>query len=124
MAQDGELVIRSFAEFNGIEPTIAPPYLMAGDVSTNAVREGATVRFSVYYYDVNALEPAFVNLVVNGRTYAMQPAGEVDYGRPVLFEHEMVITDSFNDFHFVASNGHRERRIPQDHDLPGPFLTP
>jgi hypothetical protein len=121
--QDGELIARAFAEFYGIESKAVPPYLMAGDVDMNNARKGEATAFTVYYYDLNGLPPTRLEVVVNGKPYAMQADAGADYRKPVRFQHQLTLAEPVNDYYFMASNGRQERRIPEGYQLPGPFLV-
>ncbi|NLF29422.1 MAG: hypothetical protein GX591_00890 [Planctomycetes bacterium] len=123
LLQDGELIIRALAEHYGIESRSYAPCLMAGDVDRNAVARGETAAFRVYYYDMHGLPPERVELRVNGKSYPMRGPAEADYSRPVRFECELPITDAVNDYGFAASNGRRERTVPEGYLLPGPFIV-
>ena len=84
--QDGELIVRSFAEYFGIESKDCPPFLMAGDCNTNNGKKGDKIIFSVYYYDINELPPKHVTLVVGDKKYEMTAAkSDNNYRKPVLY---------------------------------------
>ena len=122
LMQDGELITRSFYEYFGMESKDCPPFLMAGDCNTNNGKKGDSITFSVYYYDINKLPPKNVTLVINGKNYEMQTAGKADYKKPVLYQCNFVLNEQTNDYYFTASNGKKERRIPENYSLPGPFI--
>ncbi|MFW6145945.1 MAG: M14 family zinc carboxypeptidase [Planctomycetota bacterium] len=122
VVQDGELIVRALAEHDGIPSRSYAPCLMAGDVDRNAAAPGETVTFSVYYYDIHGRPPERVELHVNGKSYRMRGPEAADYSRPVRFEYDLAITDAANDYSFTASNGRRERTVPEGYHLPGPFL--
>ena len=121
--QDGELIARAYAEFFGIEARETAPYLMAGDVDVNNGKKGAPVSYSVYYYDLNGLPPAGIKVVINGKAFKMDCAREPDYKRPVKYTLQTTLEEPRNDYYFTASNGKKERKIPEgDYFLPGPFI--
>ena len=122
--QDGELIVRAFAEYFGI-PRAAEvaPFLMAGDVNTNNGKKGDTVHFWCYYYDVNKKPAQKVLLVIGDHRYEMKAPKEPDYSKPVRFECEVTLAEKRNDYHFEATNGSKDRRIPEQYELPGPFLV-
>ncbi len=122
LLQDGELIVRALAEHDGILSRSYPPCLMAGNVDPNAVAAGETATFSVYYYDLHGRPPERVELLVNGKSYPMRGPRTADYSRPVRFAYDLPITDATQAYRFRASNGLRERTVPEDYALPGPFL--
>jgi hypothetical protein len=121
--QDGELIARCFAEFYGISGKEVAPYLMAGDVDKNCGRKGEEIKYSVYYYDINQLPPVKIEVVINNKSYRMTTGQKTDYKKPVLFTCNVTLKKPLNNYFFLASNGLKERRIPEeDYMLPGPFI--
>ncbi len=121
--QDGELIARSYAEFFGIDAKEAAPYLMAGDVDRNSGKKGEELTYSVYYYDAGGLPPRKVEVKINGKNYQMSSAKEPDFRKPVKFIYKTILTEAVNNYCFTASNGKKERTVPEDaYLLPGPFI--
>jgi hypothetical protein len=121
--QDGELIARSFAKYYGIPSGNVAPYLMAGDVDKNCGKKGAELTWSVYYWDINELKPSSIEVVINGKTYKMIPDGNPDFKKPVKYIFKTILDNPTNDYYFRASNGKKERKIPEDnYQLPGPFI--
>lgn len=121
--QDGELIARAFGAMYGATSQTVPPFLMAGDTDVNHGREGDTVTFVCYYYDVLRAPARQVAVVIGGRRHEMKGPETPDYSRPVRFEYKLKLTQPRNDYYFVASNGQAERRVPEDYSLPGPFIV-
>lgn len=121
--QDGELIARCFAEFYGIQSKEIAPYLMAGDIDKNCGKKGNSVTYSVYYYDINEIPPAKIEVIINGKPYKMTCENKVDYKKPVKYTYKSILNEPLNDYYFTASNGKKERKIPEDdYLLPGPFI--
>jgi hypothetical protein len=123
VVQDGELIARAFAEFYDIASKEPPPHLMGGDVDRNSGGKGDVVTFTVYYYDPSAQPPSKVEVVINGKVHPMEGEAKPDHRKPVRFQYRATLAGPANDYCFVASNGRRERRVPAEYLLPGPFIV-
>ncbi len=122
--QDGELIVRSYAKHYELKSQEnMPPYFMGGDVDKNNGKKGDVVKFYGYYIDVNGLPSTKVDVVINGMTFNMTAAPDADYKKAIKFSLDYKLIDPVSDFYFVVSNGKKERRIPEDYTLPGPFIV-
>ena len=122
--QDGELIARSYANFYGIPSNKTAPYLMAGDVDKNCGVKGTELTYSVYYWDINELNPSNIEVFIGGKAYKMSYEGTPDFKKPVKYTYKTTLEKSSNNYSFRASNGKKERRIPEDNYLlPGPFIV-
>ena len=121
--QDGELIARSYANFYGISSKETAPYLMAGDVDKNCGVKGTELTYSVYYWDINSIKPSKVEVLIGRKAYQMSCEGTPDFKKPVKYTYRTTLAKSTNDYSFRASNGKKERRIPEDNYLlPGSFI--
>lgn len=121
--QDGELIARCFAGFYGIQGKEVAPFLMAGDVNKNCGKKGDEIVYSVYYYDLQQKPPVKIQVVINKKPYDMTSKPDADFRKPVLHTFKYKLKKPVNDYFFVASNGIKERKIPEENYLlPGPFI--
>ena len=121
--QDGELIARCFGEFYGIETKEVAPYLMGGDVDRNSGKKNDPVTYYVYYYDVNEIPPAKIEVNINGKPYKMTCEKDANYRKPVKYTFKTTLSEPVSDYCFTASNGKKERKMPEDdYLLPGPFI--
>lgn len=120
--QDGEMIVRSYAKYYELGSDDAPCF-MAGDVDKNNGKKGETVKFSGYYFDVNELPAAKVEVIINGKPYPMSAAVDANYKKSVRFGCDYTLSEPVTDYYFVVSNGKKERRVPEEYNLPGPFIS-
>ena len=121
--QDGELIVRSIAKYFEFKADQAqPPYFMAGDVDRNNGKKGEIVKFYGYYFDANELPATKVEAVINGKHFAMSTGAEANYMKSVRFTCDYSLAEPVTDYYFIVSNGKKERRIPEEYSLPGPFI--
>ena len=95
---------------------------MASDVDKNCGKKGEVVTFSAYYYDQKGLAPEKVEININGKPYKMEVKA-VEGSKFTKFQYSLVLNEPINNYYLTASNGKKERKIPQDdYLLPGPFI--
>ncbi len=141
--QHGEMTVRSLAKYYGLKQGDAAPFLLGANIDKNYGKKGVEVTFRVYYFDINGRPPEVVNVFIGGKKYEMTrsenskelklTAQQKKYGLteqggknvlPVPFEYKLKLEGNTNDYYFTASNGKRERKVPEeDYLFPGPFLT-